>query len=133
MRAKFLSLAVIGLLAIGLTAAMACGDDDDGGGSDNPSPADQGIVSGPGAGAIVPNTFLTYNGAQYRLSDILQADLEDSSTFSEIGEAAEADVDGDLTVFTREGDSDSVYTFWKSSGSGDTATPDSWYHWEPVE
>ncbi|MEX0684060.1 MAG: hypothetical protein WD904_10900 [Dehalococcoidia bacterium] len=128
-----LPLAVIALLAIGMTGAAACGDDDDDGATQQPTAEDQDSVAGPGAGAIVPNTFLTHEGAQYRLSDILQADLEDESQFSEVGEATEADVDGDLTVFTKDGDAESVYTFWQGSGSGDTATPDSWYRWEPAD
>jgi hypothetical protein len=129
MRTKFLSLVVIGLLAMGLTAAVACGDGDDDT-AEQPTAEDQDTVSGPGAGAIVPDTFLTYDGAQYRLAEILQADLEDESQFSEVGEATEADVDGDLTVFTKEGDAEAVYTFWEGSGSGDTAIPDSWYRWQ---
>lgn len=135
MRRVMFGLVLVSLLSLGVVLGAACGDDDDEIEGDQSTAESQNENTGPdSAGAIVPNTFLTYEGGQYRLSDILQADLEDESQFSEVGEATAADVDApDLTVFSKEGDADSVYTFWAGSGSGDTATPDSWYRWEPVD
>lgn len=125
--------AITFVLAISLYVA-ACGDDD------GPSSSDVGQTAGDDAnsggdalGAIVPDTFLTYEGQQYELKEILQADLVDGSDFTEAGEASEIDVDGDAMVYRRAGDSTSVYTFFKGGGSGDGAIPDNWYKWEPVD
>lgn len=134
MRVKFFGLlALVSVLALGVAFA-ACGDDDDGSSGDDAASADDADTSaGDSAGAIVPDTFLTYDGAQYELAEILQADLEDESEFAEAGEATEIDVDGDLTVFNREGDDASVYTFFEGTGEGESATADSWYRWEAAE
>lgn len=132
MRVKFFSLlALASILALSL-AFVACGDDDTVDG-DSAVVDDDDTSGADSAGAIVPNTFLTYDGAQYRLADILQADLEDESEFAEAGEATAADVDGDLTVYSREGDDSSVFTFFEGSGEGESATPDNWYRWEPTD
>jgi len=134
MRAKVLALLAISILALVSAIGFACGDSDDGGTGGDAAPDDQtGGTGDDSLGAIVPNTFLTYEGDRYRLAEIIQADLADETEFSEVIEGSEADLDGDLTVYTRDGDSASVYTFWEGSGSGDEAVPDSWYKWDPAE
>ena len=130
MRAKPIFLLMLSVFSAAALLGAACSDDDGDAANGRPAAEDQGTVSGPGlAGAIVPNTFLTFEGAQYRLVEILQADLIDDSGFSEAGEASESDVEGDPTVYTREGDDGSVYTFFASTGAGEDALPDSWYRW----
>jgi hypothetical protein len=127
-------IVIVSVLALGALAGAACGGDDRVVTTASPAPvhATQTGSSEPiSAGAIVPNTFLTYEGKQYRLSDILQANLIDSSEFAQVGQASHADVASDLTVFSRAGDATSVYTFWQGSGSGESAIPDSWYRWNP--
>lgn len=134
MRIKILGFAAIAsVLAISLIAA-ACGNGDDAAPSNGNQTAGDGANSvGDALGAIVPGTFLTYNGQQYELKGILQADLVDGSEFAQAGEASAMDVDGDAAVYTRAGDNTSVYTFFAGSGSGEQAIPDNWYKWEPVE
>lgn len=136
MRRRLLSIVGLGVLLVGALAFTACGDDDDAPDA-TPTPATAGDdESGDSvsSGSILADTFLSYEGRQYQLTEILQADLIEGGDagFSEVGEATEADVDGDLTVYTREGDSINVYTFWAGSGEGEAATLDSWYRWEPV-
>lgn len=135
MRARILGITAIASLVAISGLFMACGGDDDSGGSSGDGSSATGQAGGPVdlAGAIVPDTFLTYDGEQYELKDILQADLVDESEFTEAGEASAIDVDGDPTVYTREGDSTAVYTFYEGSGSGEEAVPDNWYQWKPVE
>jgi hypothetical protein len=130
MRAKLIALLTVSVFAVAALAGAACSDDDGDSGNGGPTTEDQGTVSGPSSsGAIVPNTFLTFEGDQYRLTEILQADLIDDSGFTEAGEASESDVEGDTTVYTRESDDSSVYTFFEGTGEGEDALPDSWYRW----
>lgn len=139
MRKRFLILGLTGVLAVAGAFGMACGDDDDG--SD---PASGQTVNDGGGGdpasssSIVRDTFLTFEGKQYRLVDLLQADLlGDDASFEEAGEATEADVDAiDLTVYRRAGDDEAIYTFL--SGEPDPVTEadeaadvDFWYRWVP--
>ena len=110
------------------------GDDDDAASSNDDQTAGEGANSaGDARGAIVPDTFLTYDGQQYELKEILQSNLLDETEFTEVGEASEIDVDGDPTVYTRTDETASVYTFFEGNGSGDRAIPDNWYKWEPVD
>jgi hypothetical protein len=138
MARRTIGILFLGILALGVVAGAACGDDDDAPEA-TPSPAPAAADQSDGGdavsnGSILADTFLTYEGAQYQLRDILQANLIDGEgDFSEVGEATEADIDGDLTVFTKEGDAANVYTFWAGSGEGEAATPDSWYRWEPAD
>lgn len=115
--------------------AGACGDDDDTGGSQPVEPS--ATVSGaggsvPSSGSVAPNTFLTFEGEQYRLTELLQADLIDDGEFEEAGEATEADIDqDDLTVYQKPGDSDAVYTYAagiESEAVGE-GVPALWYRW----
>ena len=129
MRAKLIGLLMVSVFAVAALAGAACSDDD----GDSANGQDQGTVSGPSStGAIVPNTFLTFEGDQYRLVEILQANLIDDSGFTEAGEASDLDVEGDMTVYTRAGDDGSVYTLFQGTGEGEDALPDSWYRWEPA-
>ena len=73
---------------------------------------------------------MTFEGNQYRLVQVLQADQTDGSAFTEVGQASQSDAEGDRTVYTRQGDDSSVYTFFEGTGSGEDAPPDSWYRWE---
>lgn len=63
MRSKILGFAAIAsVLAISLFAA-ACGDDDDAASSnDDQTAGDDASSAADGLGAIVPDTFLTYEG-----------------------------------------------------------------------
>jgi hypothetical protein len=134
MRAKPIVLLMLLVLSAAALLGAACSDDDDDSAEGQPTTEAPGTVSGPNSsGAIVPNTFLTFEGAQYRLAEILQSDLIDDSGFTEAGEASESDVEGDPTVYTREGDDSSAYTFFAGAGEGEDALLDSWYRWEPAE
>lgn len=134
MNARILGFVGIAAVVAISVFALACGDDNGAGSSsDASSTADQLDGVGDVAGAIVPDTFLTYDGEQYELKEILQADLVDESEFTEAGEASEINVDGDPTVYTREGDDLSVCTFFEGTGSGEAATPDSWYRWDAAD
>jgi hypothetical protein len=97
-------LAIVTALAL---AAAACGGDSDSGGREGA--ADEGPQS---LGLMTADTFLTFDGQRYRLQDTLQAGLIDDE-FTEIGVATDADIDfeGELLVFSREGDDEAVYTF----------------------
>ncbi len=130
MRTRLLGLGLLAIVIGVAVFALACGSDDDAApAGDQQSSGDESNSVGDLAGAIVPDTFLTYDGQQYELKEILQADMVDQSEFTEAGEASEIDVDGDPTVYTREGDDGSVYTFFEGAGSGEAATPDNWYRW----
>lgn len=115
--------------------AGACGDDDDSVGSQPPEPpatvSDAG-GSVPSSGSVAPNTFLTFDGRQYRLVELMQADLIDDSAFEEVGEATDADIDQeDLTVYRRSNDPDAVYTYaegMESEAVGE-GVPALWYRW----
>jgi hypothetical protein len=98
---------VLGAIVLAAFAA-ACGGDED-------APA---TGEGGGSGAVVPggglvprDTFLTYEGKRYELVNMLQESMAPASEFEEIGQASEAGVElTDLRVFSREGDTESVYT-----------------------
>ena len=126
------------LLAVASLALLAAACDGDGGGPAASNDKDSGPAdTGPSSsGAIVPDTFLRFDGQRYELRDILQADLV-TDEFTEVGTASEADIDyeGDLKVFRRSGDDASVYTF---SAAIDVAAeegdaPATWAQWEPVD
>ena len=74
---------------------------------------------------------MTFEGNQYRLVQVLQADQTDGSAFTQVGQASQSDAEGDRTVYTRQGDDSAVYTFLAGTGSGEDARPDLWYRWEP--
>jgi len=134
MRANLFVLLMLSVFSVAALLGAACSDDDGDAANGQPAAENQGTVSGPtSAGAIVPNTFLTFESDQYRLVEILQADLIDDSWFTEAGEASESDVEGDPTLYTRQGDDGAVYTFLAGAGSGEDALPDIWYRWEPAE
>src|SRR3990172_11054548 len=111
MRIPWLSMPLLAVASVALLAAAcngggggpAASDDRDSG------PADGGPSS---SGAIVPDTFLTFGGGQYELTDVIQADLI-SDELTEVGVASEADIDyeGQLKVYTRAGDDAVVYTY----------------------
>lgn len=134
MRLRWMLLPIVALVALGLLAA-ACGDDDGGApaasSSDDTGAADTGPSS---SGAVAPDVFMTFDGERYRLTEVLQADLI-SEDFSEIGVASEADIDhdGDLKVYSRDGDGAAVYTFSPAvDGDGEEGdVPATWGKWEP--
>ena len=131
MRRKLFVLGVLSVLSIAALFGAACSDDDGDSDSAQPAAAGEEAVSGPGSGSttgMVIEAFLTFEGARYRLEDIYQADFIDSE-FNEAGEASEFELDGDPTVYIREGDEDAVYTFWEETGEGEEASLDSWYRW----
>ncbi len=131
MRTKLFIPVVVAILSAAALLGAACSDDGGDSGGSQPTTEGQGSVSGPtSAGAIVPNMLLTFEGVQYRLVQILQADLIDGSGFTQAGQASQLDVDGDPTVYTRGGDDGAVYTFFPATGSGEEALPGSWYRWE---
>ncbi len=135
MRLSRLSLPLLAVASLVLLAA-ACNDN---GGKpaasndDDPGPADGGPSS---SGAIVPNTFLTFNGRQYELRDVLQANLI-SDEFTEVGVADKADIDyeGQLKVYTRAGEDAAVYTYSAAvDGPGEEGdTPATWARWEAAD
>jgi len=104
----------LNMLIAGAVTALAlladgCGGDDNGA----PAPDEGSQAVSPGGGAlVVPDTFLTYEGERFELIQFLQADFEDESEFSPIGETDELDIDhdGPQTVYERDGDPDAVYT-----------------------
>src|SRR3972149_1717618 len=111
MRIPWLSLPLLAVASLTLLAA-ACNGDGGGPAASNDKdsgPADTGPSS---SGAIVADTFLTFEGKRYELRDILQADLV-TDEFTQVGAASEADIDyeGELKVYRGQGDDASVYTF----------------------
>ena len=120
-----LNILIAGVVtALALVAAGCGGDDDDGA----PAPDEGSQAVSPGGGAlVVPNTFLTYEGERYELIQFLQADFEDESEFTSIGEATDADIDyeGKLTVYERDSDGEAVYTL--SPGTVDDVA--FWLRW----
>ena len=144
---KMIRISAVAVVVGAAALAVACGDDDDDGGAATASPtvatataSPDGGASGsvPSSGSVAPNTFLTYEGEQYRLVELLQADLIDESAFEEAGEATEVDIDQeDLTVYTKTDDPDAVYTFSPGAESDQVGEgiPALWYRWslEPAE
>lgn len=128
-----LTVAATAILVSLAVLAGACGSDEDELAQPSPtSPPAGGSV--PSTGSVAPNTFLTYEGAQYRLVELLQADLVDESAFEEVGEATAIDIEQeDLTVYRKAGDDSAVYTF--SPGTDSDAVgediPALWYRWSP--
>ena len=135
MRIPWLFLPLLAVASLALLAAACNGD---GGGPAASNLKDSGAAdTGPSSsGAIVAETFLTFDGKQYELREILQADLI-GDEFAEIGVASDADIDyeGDLKVYTRSGDDVAVYTYSSAvdvdGEEGDT--PATWAQWEPVD
>jgi hypothetical protein len=110
-----LNILIAGAVTALALFAVGCGGDDP---PEVSVPKSDSEVVSPGGGAlVVPNTFLTYEGEQYELIQLLQADFEDESEFKTIGEATDADIDfeGKLAVYERENDSDAVYTLSPST------------------
>jgi len=129
------TLSAAAILAGLALLAGACGKDDD---DDDRSPTEQPATvsdaggSVPSSGSVAPNTFLTFEGQQYRLVDLLQADLIDDSDFEDVGEATEADIDQeDLTVYRKADDADAVYTYAEpiESEAAGEGIPALWYRW----
>ena len=135
MRIPWLYLPLLAVASLALLAA-ACNGDGGGPAASNDKdsgPADTGPSS---SGAIVADTFLTFQGQRYELRDILQADLV-GDEFAEIGVASEADIDyeSELKVYTRAGDDAAVYTYSSAvDGDGEEGdAPATWAQWEPVD
>ncbi len=106
MRLRLLLIPLTIVTGMALVAA-ACGGGSETGGREGAADEDAESL-----GLVAPDTFLTFEGQLYRLTDTLQANLIDDE-FTAIGTATKADIDfeGDLTVFRREGDDEAVYTF----------------------
>lgn len=130
--------AVAVLVGLALLAGACGSDGEDGDRTPTEQPTTVADAGGsvPSIGSVAPNTFLTFEGQQYRLERFEQADLVAASEFTEIGLATDADIDQeDLTVYARAGDSDAVYTYAKprasvdTSAIEDTSTPALWYRW----
>ena len=135
MRIPWLSMPLLAVASLALLAAACNGD---GGGPAASDDKDTGPAAGgpSSSGAIVPDTFLTFGGGQYELTDVLQADLI-SDELTEVGVASKADIDyeGQLKVYTRAGDDAVVYTYAAAvDGEGEEGdTPATWAKWEAVD
>lgn len=117
--------AVTGLLIAAAAFTIACGGDDE------ETPSETGFGASL-SGVVAPNTFLTFEGQRYRLTEVQQASLLPRDEFQERGIAEAADIDhtGDLKVFTRQDEADTIYTLSPATGSGEDATPETWLRWE---
>ncbi len=131
-------IAALAAFAAGVAVLLSgCGDDGDDV-TQHEAPASPTSDAGGGASisSVAPDTFLTFEGARYRLVELQQAELIDDSVFEEAGVATEADIDQeDLSVYRKPGDDDAVYTFapgvaepLDGAGSEGGATP-VWYRW----
>ena len=135
MRIPWLSLPLLVVASLALLAAACNGG---GGGPAASNDKDSGPAgTGPSSsGAIVADTFLTFQGQRYELRDILQADLV-TDEFTQVGAASEADIDyvGELKVYTRAGDDAAVYTYSDAvDGEGEEGdTPATWAKWEAAD
>jgi hypothetical protein len=133
MRAKLFVLLMVCVLSAVALLGAACSGGSSGSASSPPTAEGQGTVSGPNSpGGLVPNFLMTFQGTQYRLVQVLQADQTDDSAFTQVGQASQSDAPGDPTVYTRQGDDGAVYTFLAGTGSGADAQPGIWYRWEPA-
>ena len=134
MRAKLFVLLMLSVLSAAALLGAACSSDKNDSASGQPAAEGQGTVSGPNSpGGLVPNFLMTFQGTQYRLVQVLQADQSDGSAFTQVGQASQSDAPGDPTVYTRPGDDGAVYTFLAGTGSGEDAQPGLWYRWEPAQ
>jgi len=134
MRAKLFVLLMLSVLSAAALLGAACSSDNNNSASDQPAAEGQGTVTGPNSpGGLVPNFLMTFQGTQYRLVQVLQADQTDGSAFTQVGQASQSDAPGDPTVYTRQGDDGAVYTFLAGTGSGADAQPGIWYRWEPAQ
>jgi hypothetical protein len=134
MRTKVFVLLMLSVLSAAALLGAGCSGGHNDAASGQPAAEGQGTVSGPNSpGAIVPNFLMTFEGNQYRLVQVLQADQTDGSAFTPVGQASQSDAGGDLTVYTRQGDDSSVYTHFKGTSGGEDAAPESWYRWERTE
>ena len=134
MRAKLFVLLMLSVFSAAALLGAACSGGNSGFASGQPAAEGQGTVSGPNSvGAIVPNSLMTFQGNQYRLVQVLQADQIDGSAFTEVGQASQSDAEGDRTVYTLQGDDSAVYTFLAGTGSGEDALPGLWYRWERAD
>jgi len=133
MRMRWALVVLFVLLSLSLVAT-ACGGD-----GSEPSPADNGNPPGLPAnssGAVAPDTFMTFDGQRYQLRDVLTDPNIAAAEFSEIGAASAADVEheGDLKVFSRQGEDSAVFTYSAPVEAADPeySTPAIWYRWEPA-
>ena len=137
MRTKLFVLLMVSVLSGMALLGAACSGSGSGSTASAPTAEGQGTVSGPNSpgapGAIVPNFLMTFQGVGYRLTQVLQADQVDGSAFTAIGQASQMDAPGDPTVYTRQGDENSVYTFFKGTGEAADGPQDSWYRWERAQ
>jgi len=127
-RLRWILVPLVAMASLALLAA-ACGGDGSG-----PAPSDDG--AGPSSsGLVAPDTFLTFDGQRYQLREVLQAGLI-SDDFTEVGVAAEADIDyeGELKVYQHQGDAAAVYTFSSAADAAgeEGGVPALWEKWEPV-
>ena len=118
---------LIGVFALATSLLVACGDRD-------APPVASGTQDGQpqtsvGGGMIAQNVFLTFNGQQYELVNMLQEDLVNPTEFAAVGTVETADVDlTDMQAYRRAGDGASVYTH-SEAGAGNVGH---WLAWRPV-
>jgi hypothetical protein len=122
---KTLGWLMLGAVALVASLVVACGGDD--------KPVDStGSASPPGAGGglVARDKFLTYDGKRYELVNMLTESMAPESEFQAIGVATASDIDlrGDLRVYSRSGDSTSVFTH--SAATADDAAM--WLAWRLI-
>ena len=132
MRMRWALVVLFVLLSLSLLAT-ACGD----GSEPSPPAGNQPEGAAPNSsGAVAPNTFMTFDGQRYLLRDVLTDPNTRATEFSEIGVASDADVEheGDLKVFSRQGEDSAVFTYSPPVEAADPeySTPAVWYRWEPA-
>ena len=140
MRQRWLIVILAAIASLALLAA-ACGSDSTPAVSDSddsgPAAADDltGGDEATSSGFVAPNVFMTFEGQRYQLRDVLQANLI-ADDFTEIGATSEAniDIDGELTVYRRQGDDAAVYTYSPAvdTGGEEGDLPALWNRWESV-
>ncbi|MBI2765913.1 MAG: hypothetical protein HYX53_08395 [Chloroflexi bacterium] len=126
---KRISLGLVLLVMPLIAVACTGGDKKDAATGTVPVPSGAAASSG----MVAPNTFLTFEGARYRLADTLQANLVGQDGFTQVGTTREADIEfeGDLKVYRRDGDGQSLYTLSPATGEGERAVPALWLRWMP--
>jgi hypothetical protein len=123
---KTVSLLAAGIVTLLGSFAIAAGGDKT---TSVSIPPGDGNAAGirPADGVVPPNTFLTFEGRQYELVNLFGADLVPEDQFERVGSASKSDIDlgGDLAVYARRGDANSVYTLNPRTADD----PQYWMQW----